>query len=187
VSEGAGDGSGEATGVLPGALTALLQEVAAAPEQCEAEPVSLPPGTVIGWFEIIRELGRGGFRVVYEAKDRHLGRQVAVKVVRPGRVTEEEGKVSREAEARAALDELIACCSHNGAWQIALAYDNAKDRDKAFEWLERARSNMDGGIRNLKGSPRFKGDPRTAEILRKMNLPVDSASQFRTPPQTLPT
>ena len=87
----------------PGVLTALLQEVAASPEKREEEPLSLPPGTVVGRFEIIRELGRGGFGVVYEAKDRDLGRQVAVKVVRPGRITEEEGKVSREAEAIARL------------------------------------------------------------------------------------
>ena len=87
----------------PGSLTALLQEVAAAPEKHEEEPLSLPPGTILGRFEIIRELGRGGFGVVYEAKDRDLGRQVAVKVVRPGRITEEEGKVSREAEAIARL------------------------------------------------------------------------------------
>ncbi|HET8732966.1 MAG TPA: protein kinase [Anaeromyxobacteraceae bacterium] len=57
----------------------------------------------MGRFEIVRELGRGGFGVVYEAKDRDLGRQVAVKVVRPGRIAEEEGKVSREAEAIARL------------------------------------------------------------------------------------
>jgi TolB-like protein/Tfp pilus assembly protein PilF len=103
VSEGAGDGSEPATGLAPGALSALLQEVAAAPEKREEEPLSLPPGTVLGRFEIIRELGRGGFGVVYEAKDRDLGRQVAVKVVRPGRIPEEEGKVSREAEAIARL------------------------------------------------------------------------------------
>jgi TolB-like protein len=103
VAEGAGDASGGATGVQPGALTALLQEVAASPEKGEAEPLSLPPGTVIGRFELVRELGRGGFGVVYEAWDRDLGRQVAVKVVRPGRITEEEGKVSREAEAIARL------------------------------------------------------------------------------------
>jgi TolB-like protein/Tfp pilus assembly protein PilF len=103
VAEGAGDASGGATGVQPGALTALLQEVAAAPEKSEEEPLSLPPGTILGRFEIIRELGRGGFGVVYVAKDRDLGRQVAVKVVRPGRITEEEGRVSREAEAVARL------------------------------------------------------------------------------------
>jgi TolB-like protein/Flp pilus assembly protein TadD len=103
VSEGAGDGSGRATGVEPGALSALLQEVAAAPELPEAELVALPPGTVVGRFEIVRELGRGGFGVVYEAKDRDLGRRVAVKIVRPGRIVEEEGRISREAEAIARL------------------------------------------------------------------------------------
>jgi eukaryotic-like serine/threonine-protein kinase len=103
VSEGSGDGSGPATGVKPGALTALLQEVAATSERHEEEPLLLPPGTVVGRFEVIRELGRGGFGVVYEARDRDLGRQVAVKVVRPGRISQEEGKASREAEAIARL------------------------------------------------------------------------------------
>jgi tetratricopeptide (TPR) repeat protein len=103
VSESAGQSDGRATGVRPGALSALLQEVAATPEKREEEPLALSPGTVVGRFEIVRELGRGGFGVVYEAKDRDLGRLVAVKVVRPGRITEEEGKVSREAEAIARL------------------------------------------------------------------------------------
>ena len=103
VAEGAGDTSSPPTGIQPGALTALLAEVAATPEKREDEPLSLAPGTVVGRFGIIRELGRGGFGVVYEAKDRDLGRQVAVKLVRPGRITEEEGKVSREAEAIARL------------------------------------------------------------------------------------
>ena len=81
--------------------------------------------------------------------------------------------LGREEEARTALAAFIACCSFTHAWGIAVTYDNAQEKDKAFEWLERARVNMDGGIRNLKGNRRFKGDPRTAEILRKMNLPPD--------------
>jgi adenylate cyclase len=103
VAEGAGDAGGSSTGVKPGALTALLQEVAATPEQRGDEPKSLPPGAVVGRFEVVRELGRGGFGVVYEARDRDLGRQVALKVVRPGRAAADEGKVAREAEAIARL------------------------------------------------------------------------------------
>ena len=76
----------------PGALTALLQEVAAAPAKREEGSLSLPPGMVVGRFEIVRELGRGGFGVVYEAKDRDLGQPVAVKLVRPGRISEEDGR-----------------------------------------------------------------------------------------------
>jgi len=99
VTEGAVDVSAPSTGVKPGALSALLQEVAAAPEQREIELPSLPPGTVVGRFEIVRELGRGAFGVVYEARDRELGRMVALKVVRPGRAETGESKVAREAEA----------------------------------------------------------------------------------------
>jgi TolB-like protein len=103
VVEGAGHGRGPARGVMPGALTALLAEVAAAPEKRETEAAPLAPGTRVGRFEILRELGRGGFGVVYEARDRDLGRQVALKVVRPGRVAGEVGKVTHEAEAVARL------------------------------------------------------------------------------------
>jgi len=99
VTDGAVDVSAPATGVKPGALSALLQEVAATPEQREIELPSLPSGTVVGRFEIVRELGRGAFGVVYEARDRELGRMVALKVVRPGRAETGESKVAREAEA----------------------------------------------------------------------------------------
>ncbi len=99
----ADDGSGSRLGVTPGALTDLLRQVAAAPYPGEGEPEPLLPGTVIGRFEIVRELGRGAFGVVYEAKDRELGRQVALKLVRPGAAAADDGKVTREAEAIARL------------------------------------------------------------------------------------
>ena len=87
----------------PGALTDLLRQVAAVPGIPEAEPAPLLPGAVIGRFEVVRELGRGGFGVVYEARDRELGRQVALKMVRHGAAASEDGKVAREAEAIARL------------------------------------------------------------------------------------
>jgi len=89
--------------VKPGALTALLKQVVGTPEQGEVEPPSLFPGTVVGRFEVVREVGRGGFGVVYEARDRELGRQVALKIIRPGTASLEEGRVAREAEAIARL------------------------------------------------------------------------------------
>jgi TolB-like protein/Flp pilus assembly protein TadD len=103
VGSRAGVGSGPPPGVKPGALTDLLRQVAGTPEQREAEPLPLRPGAVIGRFEIVRELGRGAFGVVYEARDRELGRQVALKMVRPGSAAREDGKVVREAEAIARL------------------------------------------------------------------------------------
>ena len=89
----------------PGPLSRLLQELAetSGEELLEAWRNDLKPGDRVGRFEVVRELGRGSFGVVYEARDRDLGREVALKVVRPGKVTEEEGKVVREAEAIARL------------------------------------------------------------------------------------
>lgn len=59
-----------------------------------------------GRFEIVRELGRGGFGVVFLAIDPVLNRQVALKVPQPGVLGSAEGhrRSMREAQAAAGLD-----------------------------------------------------------------------------------
>jgi hypothetical protein len=87
--------------VPPGAMAALLEELAHAPEGNLARGIA--PGDVVGGrFEIAREIGRGGFGLVYEARDRELGRFVAVKTVRPRRGVD-PAILRAEAEAAAQL------------------------------------------------------------------------------------
>ena len=59
-----------------------------------------------GRFSIVRELGRGGFGVVFLAEDGVLGRQVALKVPRPEVLVTPEirRRFLREAEAASRLD-----------------------------------------------------------------------------------
>ena len=91
--------------VAPGTVSALLAEVARAPAIAGAAwDVSLHPGTAIGRYELVREIGRGGFGVVWEARDVASGRPVAFKAVRAGRrAAPREARLLEEAEIAARL------------------------------------------------------------------------------------
>src|ERR671922_12530 len=56
----------------------------------------------LGDFRIVREIGRGGMGIVYEAEQESLGRQVALKVL-PGHALLDPRQLARfQREARAA-------------------------------------------------------------------------------------
>jgi len=63
-------------------------------------------GRVLSHYEILEQIGAGGMGVVYRARDRSLGREVALKIL-PAEFSGDSERVSRfrrEAEALAALD-----------------------------------------------------------------------------------
>jgi Tol biopolymer transport system component len=66
----------------------------------------LPPGTRLGAFEIVGELGAGGMGQVYRARDLKLGREVAIKILSDAVRTDLDrlARFEREARALAALN-----------------------------------------------------------------------------------
>ena len=82
----------------------------------------------------------------------------------------------RVPESDAALNELIKNEAETAAFQVAEAYAYRGDKDKAFEWLERARRQRDPGLGNLLKDPlleNLRNDPRWNAFLHKMGLAND--------------
>jgi len=85
-----------------------------------------------------------------------------------------EHTLGQEAESHRGLDELTAHYSLQAAAQIAQAYAWRGERDSAFEWLEHAYQQRDGGMTEIKIDPllhSLRGDPRYQALLRRMKLP----------------
>lgn len=85
-----------------------------------------------------------------------------------------EHSLGHDRESQQALDELIAKYAQDYAMQIAEVYAWRGEKDKAFEWLERAYAQHDGGLSDIKFDPllmALHSDGRFNALVRKMGLP----------------
>jgi eukaryotic-like serine/threonine-protein kinase len=113
-----------------------------------------PAGTLFaGRYELVRSLGSGGMSELYLARDRLLGREVAVKVIRPELAADERSVARFRREARAA-----AALSHPG---IVAIHDVGVHRDAPFIVMERVQGRTLGQVIHDEG--RLSPD-RAAEI-----------------------
>jgi tetratricopeptide (TPR) repeat protein len=87
--------------------------------------------------------------------------------------------LGRPEEARRLLEELLRLSKTKTRYvspvDVAVLYSQLGDRDRAFEWLERAyaeRTPMLTRIGVFRAFQPLRGDPRYRDLLRRMNLPA---------------
>ncbi|MFO0889037.1 MAG: serine/threonine-protein kinase [Isosphaeraceae bacterium] len=83
-------------GLVEGAMGEFLSEPGG------REPLAGPASSVLGDFRLIREIGRGGMGVVYEAEQMSLGRRVALKVLPSAASLDPRQRQRFQVEAQAA-------------------------------------------------------------------------------------
>jgi serine/threonine protein kinase len=137
-----------------------------------------PPGLgpFIGRFEIVRLLGRGGFGVVYEARDTELGRHVALKLMRTDGLGEDEhGSVVAMFRAEAAA---AARLNHPN---VVTLHDHGVDAGVAYLVLELVAG-------ETLGLRRWPGGSRAARCRRprrsRSSRRSVAGSSTRTPPES---
>jgi serine/threonine protein kinase/Flp pilus assembly protein TadD len=90
-----------------------------------------------------------------------------------------EHSAGQEKQSQQALQELIAKNANDMAYQVACVYAWRGEKDKAFEWLERAYQRRDSGLNGAAYDPLLaglQGDPRYAALLKKLELADNGAN-----------
>jgi TolB-like protein/Flp pilus assembly protein TadD len=101
-------------------------------------------------------------------------RRIDVDAFRLSGIAMAEHTLKEPKASQQALDVLISKYAAVAAYQIGGVYAWRGDKDKAFDWMERAYAQRDEGLANIKIDPMIyslRSDPRYTALLRKMNLP----------------
>jgi serine/threonine protein kinase len=123
-----------------------------------------------GDFEIVRELGRGGMGVVYEARQVSLNRKVALKVLSSGLglTSKAVQRFHREAEAAAKLhhtniEPVYATGQEDGAYFYAMELIEGSSLDHVIRQMRQA-STSGKCQRPVSGEAPGDSDPRLANL-----------------------
>jgi serine/threonine protein kinase/WD40 repeat protein len=128
-------------------LPALVAVEKAAPKLAEPRPVAPPVPERLGEYRILREIGRGGMGVVYQAVQEALDRHVALKVLPFALLLEptRQDRFRREAQAAAQLHhpnivQVFGVGEQDGLHYYAMQYIEGQGLDQILRQVSRLRA-----------------------------------------------
>jgi TolB-like protein len=131
----------------------------------EIEPTSMFALNNLGTLHLLQGNGQEALEAF---------RKLEVDAFRLTGIAMAEHTLGHAKDSQQALDESIAKNAQDAAYQIAEVFAWRGEKDRAFEWLERAYSQRDAGLVTIKADLLLKSlhnDPRFDALLRKLKLP----------------
>ena len=132
----------------------------------------------LGEFRLLREVGRGGMGVVYEAEQESLGRRVALKVLPANMLTDPKQARRFEREARSAarlhhtnIVPVFGVGQHEGTHFYVMQFIQGQGLDAVLEELKRlrtARSASPSAARHREPASRPSGQQTAADIAQSL-------------------
>jgi serine/threonine protein kinase/TolB-like protein len=152
-----------------------LSHALAANGQMAAAGVALRRGFEVQPQSLLLQYSLGRFELVEGHPSQALAafRSVDSEALRLSGLAMAEHSLGHVTESQQFLDELIAKDAQHAAYQIAQVYAWRGEKDRAFEWLERAYRQHDSGLVEIKtelGLASLRGDARYAALLAKIHL-----------------
>jgi len=143
----------------------------------EAPQAEAPPLEQLGDYRILREIGRGGMGVVYEAEQVSLGRNVALKVLPPQilRDARQRHRFEREARSAAKLHHtnivpVYGVGEHDGTPYYVMQFIQGLSLDAVLDELKRLKASVGQPVSAAGADERKESrqDVTPAEIARSL-------------------
>ncbi len=170
-------GTGETSGSIAGSL---IPGLAVAPER-------------LGDFRLLREVGRGGMGIVYEAEQESLGRRVALKVLRTHRLLDPKVvlRFHREAKAAARLHHtnivpVFGVGEHEGAHFYVMQFIQGLALDAVLAEIRRiattgTQTGAPSAPDRLVASETHRGDTTVADLVHSLATGRFATAQLTEP------
>jgi tetratricopeptide (TPR) repeat protein len=150
----------------------VMEDVRPAPPPADDVPGAGDAPRHLGEYRIVRQIGRGGMGVVYEAEQESLGRRVALKVLPPGALGDAAHveRFQREARAAARLHHtnivpVFGVGEDSGTHYYVMQYIDGRPLDEVLVELRRLRDEAARGA-----APPAAANPSSAQVARSLWL-----------------